>query len=196
MTIEVFVKKPEKVEVLKYDGTNYDEVKKFLGEQIRKVGCINTNDYIVKYNNKIIVTHDKPNFANQELLGTYNKDAVQGVNPNTHISLGKLQKCFEVPITGGVNNMINDNCGVKKYQRKPLIVEAVKNEGNNIAEIMQFTKCQCSAKVYGPDGFEYLVPTPKGTMTAKVGDYIFKDVKGKFYLCKPDEFEATYDVCE
>lgn len=29
---------------------------------------------------------------------------------------------------------------------------------------------------------------------ASVGDYIIKGVKGEFYPCKPDIFEATYDV--
>jgi hypothetical protein len=31
-------------------------------------------------------------------------------------------------------------------------------------------------------------------MTANVGDYIIKGVKGEFYPCKPDIFEATYEV--
>ena len=52
MTIEVFIKKPERVEVLKYDGTNYDEVVKFLGKQMCNLKCVDTNDYIVKFNNK------------------------------------------------------------------------------------------------------------------------------------------------
>lgn len=30
-------------------------------------------------------------------------------------------------------------------------------------------------------------------MTASVGDYIIKGVKGEFYPCKPDIFEQTYE---
>jgi hypothetical protein len=30
-------------------------------------------------------------------------------------------------------------------------------------------------------------------MRATVGDYIIRGVKGEFYPCKPDIFEATYD---
>ena len=49
MTIEVFIKKPEKVEVLKYDGTNYDEVIKFAGEEFQRIkGCFVKGDYIIK----------------------------------------------------------------------------------------------------------------------------------------------------
>jgi hypothetical protein len=30
-------------------------------------------------------------------------------------------------------------------------------------------------------------------MNADVGDWILKGVKGEFYPCKPDIFEATYE---
>ena len=33
-------------------------------------------------------------------------------------------------------------------------------------------------------------------MTAQVGDWIIKGVKGEFYPCKPDIFEATYEAAE
>ena len=33
-------------------------------------------------------------------------------------------------------------------------------------------------------------------MHAKQGDYIIKGVKGEFYPCKPNIFEATYEVVE
>lgn len=37
------------------------------------------------------------------------------------------------------------------------------------------------------------IDTLEGVMTVKIGDYIIKGVKGEFYPCKPDIFEATYD---
>lgn len=40
------------------------------------------------------------------------------------------------------------------------------------------------------------IQTPDGEMRADVGDYIVKDSKGGFYPCKPDIFEATYDLIE
>jgi hypothetical protein len=33
-------------------------------------------------------------------------------------------------------------------------------------------------------------------MTARVGDWIIKGVKGEVYPCKPDIFEATYEATE
>ena len=37
------------------------------------------------------------------------------------------------------------------------------------------------------------INTLEGTMYAKVGDWIIRGVKGEFYPCKPDIFEATYE---
>lgn len=31
-------------------------------------------------------------------------------------------------------------------------------------------------------------------MTANIGDYIIKGIKGEFYPCKPDIFEETYEL--
>jgi hypothetical protein len=33
----------------------------------------------------------------------------------------------------------------------------------------------------------------EGEMRGDVGDWIIKGVKGEFYPCKPDIFEATYE---
>lgn len=85
--------------------------------------------------------------------------------------------------------------GVKKYQKKPIIVEAVKNTGDNVSEICKFMDGK-SRPVYKTNGYVYLIDTLEGTMTANVGDYIIKGVKGEFYPCKPDVFEAIYDELE
>lgn len=37
------------------------------------------------------------------------------------------------------------------------------------------------------------IETLEGVMTASVGDWIIKGVKGEFYPCKPDIFAATYE---
>jgi hypothetical protein len=38
-----------------------------------------------------------------------------------------------------------------------------------------------------------VIATLEGDMTASPGDWIIKGVKGEFYPCKPDIFEATYE---
>ena len=33
-------------------------------------------------------------------------------------------------------------------------------------------------------------------MAASIGDYIIKGINGEFYPCKPDIFQATYELVE
>ena len=40
------------------------------------------------------------------------------------------------------------------------------------------------------------IPTLEGTMRAEIGDWIIRGVKGEFYPCKPDIFEATYEPAD
>jgi hypothetical protein len=81
---------------------------------------------------------------------------------------------------------------IKKYQKKPIIVDAVRNTGRNVFEIGKFSEGKCKP-VFTPNGYKFSVDTLEGTMEANIGDYIIKGVKGEFYPCKPDVFEATYD---
>lgn len=40
------------------------------------------------------------------------------------------------------------------------------------------------------------IQTLEGDMLARQGDWVIKGVKGEFYPCKPDIFEATYEPVE
>lgn len=42
--------------------------------------------------------------------------------------------------------------------------------------------------------YDVLIDTLEGQMHAVEGDWIIRGVKGEFYPCKPDIFEATYDA--
>jgi len=48
----------------------------------------------------------------------------------------------------------------------------------------------------GPPWIELTIPTPEGDMVARHGDWIIEGFMGEFYPCKPDVFEATYEVSE
>lgn len=41
-----------------------------------------------------------------------------------------------------------------------------------------------------------LIPTLEGDHLARQDDFIIKGVKGEFYPCKPDIFDATYELVE
>ncbi len=87
-----------------------------------------------------------------------------------------------------------------KFRKKPVIVEAKLYNGENAAEIWAWM-----GKEY-PQPFvqslkEFLedtltIKTLEGDLTAQVGDWIIRGIKGEFYPCKPDIFEATYEAVE
>lgn len=77
---------------------------------------------------------------------------------------------------------------IKKYKKKPVIIEAVQWTGENLSEIDKFTQ----AKVKN-HGLVLIIPTLEGDMYASLGDYIIKGVNGEFYPCKPGIFAKTYE---
>ena len=87
-----------------------------------------------------------------------------------------------------------------RFRKKPVVVEALQFNGNNGWELEGWS----SGKVYGspvleptkanPTGSYLQIATLEGTMTAIVGDWIIRGVKGEFYPCKPDKFEQTYEL--
>jgi hypothetical protein len=89
-----------------------------------------------------------------------------------------------------------------QYVKKPIVIEAVQWTGENWPEIHAIV-----APISGPfhdyqrsgEAKPYLyllINTLEGDMRADPGDWIIKGVKGEFYPCKPDIFEATYNHVE
>ena len=81
-----------------------------------------------------------------------------------------------------------------KFRKKPVVIEAILWNGDNIEEIAEFMKWR---------NFDHdkrnglIIRTLEGQHIATVGDFIIKGVQGEFYPCKPDIFAATYDlVCD
>ena len=84
-----------------------------------------------------------------------------------------------------------------KYRKKPVVIEAIRWTGDNIADVTVFM---------GPDEPGYVgkrfsnaddlvvIETLEGRMIANKGDLIIRGVKGELYPCKPDIFEATYEA--
>jgi hypothetical protein len=77
------------------------------------------------------------------------------------------------------------------FRKKPVEIEARYLDGNSYRKIMEWV---------GPDADYYhattgtmYIKTREGVMTAGRGDWIIKGVKGEFYPCKPDIFDATYE---
>jgi hypothetical protein len=90
---------------------------------------------------------------------------------------------------------------IKQYRKKPVVIEAVQWDGTNMSEILMFAGEKAHVDYLdtawevgkGPVYALLSVQTLEGGLTASIGDYIIKGVKGEFYPCKPDVFEATYE---
>lgn len=99
------------------------------------------------------------------------------------------------------------NNEVRKYRKKPVIIEAVQfkicgeipalkflgldqqqglHRENDVAEFYS----------YRQDSSILRIKTLEGVMEVSDGDYIIKGVNGEFYPCKPDIFEKTYEKVE
>jgi len=79
---------------------------------------------------------------------------------------------------------------IKKYRKKPVVIEALQFTGRNSADIHEF----CGDKVREPVGADHLeIDTLEGVHIASPGDYIIKGIKGEFYPVKPEIFKETYD---
>ena len=83
---------------------------------------------------------------------------------------------------------INISNMVKKYRKKPVIIEAIQWDDKNLSKIDKFMGGIVEIKVT-----TLVIHTLEGDMEASIGDYIIKGVNGEFYPCKPDIFAKTYE---
>ena len=87
-----------------------------------------------------------------------------------------------------------------KFRKKPVVIEAYRIgddgwpdsiwEGVNRNEITLHLNGSNTGS--GVSGYVEIA-TLEGVMRGEVGDWIIQGVKGEFYPCKPDIFEATYE---
>jgi len=81
---------------------------------------------------------------------------------------------------------------IRKFRKKPIIIEAVKFTNENKAQVFNFVTCNKQADfLYGNPILK--IQTLEGITVAELGDWIIKGIKGEFYPCKPDIFEETYE---
>jgi hypothetical protein len=82
---------------------------------------------------------------------------------------------------------------MSKYRKKPVVIEA-----QQLTPGMQPRIAMWCHGIPQGDG-TILISTLEGAsgiMTALPNDWIICGVKGEFYPCKPDIFEATYEAVE
>ena len=80
-----------------------------------------------------------------------------------------------------------------QYSKKPVVIEA---EQYLLGEVIRakwlFDAMESGIVFNDADGLK--IKTLEGVMSASVGDWIIKGVKGEIYACKPDIFAKTYEA--
>jgi hypothetical protein len=81
------------------------------------------------------------------------------------------------------------------FRKKPVVIEAMQFTDRDKDRVLSWMTC--TAEPIFVDGKPALkIRTLEGDMIASLGDWIIKGVKGEYYPCKPDIFEATYEPVE
>lgn len=82
-----------------------------------------------------------------------------------------------------------------KYRKKPVVIDAVQWTGENQDEISEFigiAYADAGDYFYSPLN-KLCIHTLEGILTADIGDWVIKGIRGEFYPCKPDIFAETYE---
>lgn len=82
-----------------------------------------------------------------------------------------------------------------KYRKKPVVVEALQWLGTSTLEGIERLDTG-AVKSIRRDNHQLRIQTLEGEMRADPGDWIIKGIKGELYPCKPDIFDATYELVE
>ena len=87
----------------------------------------------------------------------------------------------------------------KRYRKKPVVIEALQflDTAERVVELSHFIDNQDVVVSYKyPEDPRLILQTLEGRLEASVGDYIIRGIKGEYYSCKPDIFNATYEAVE
>lgn len=76
-----------------------------------------------------------------------------------------------------------------KFRKKPVVIDAVQylSDEKTFNEIIAMGCPRVEKDTH------WVIPTLEGEMTVSHGDYVIKGIKGEFYPCKADIFEASYE---
>jgi hypothetical protein len=103
---------------------------------------------------------------------------------------------------------------IQKFRKKPVVIEALQLTWSNWGEICDFVPKpwfvrgvwlddngkpmptdQTNFRAHGNAGLGLILQTLESEeFLARGDDWIIKGVDGEFYPCKPDIFEATYEL--
>lgn len=77
-----------------------------------------------------------------------------------------------------------------RFRKKPIVIEASQwfKPGDHPSVVLK-----SAPNRYGDDGIPW-IETLEGGHVVTPGDWIITGIQGEHYPCKPDIFEATYEI--
>ncbi len=76
-----------------------------------------------------------------------------------------------------------------RYRHKPTEVEAIKYTGLNLPDVQKFIGANYHFHRNG-----LYIKTLEGPMKVTAGSWVIRGIKGEFYACKSEIFEASYEA--
>lgn len=78
-----------------------------------------------------------------------------------------------------------------KFKKRPVIVNAIQFTNESLEACCKFVG---TSDLLGASPEHIEIKTLEGSLSAKIGDYIVRGIKGEHYPVKPDIFAATYEL--
>jgi hypothetical protein len=94
-----------------------------------------------------------------------------------------------------------------KFRKKPVVIEAMQFDGTHESACLidgwsvgqvqaQFDYVYAGPNVSAKFNGHIVVHTLEGDMVGNAEDWVIQGVKGEFYPCKPNIFQASYESVE
>jgi hypothetical protein len=86
-----------------------------------------------------------------------------------------------------------------QYRKRPVVIEAVRLSASNYRYVAEWSDARITNTIREPENVgrstivALEIKTLEGRMICNIGDWVIKGVKGEFYPCKDDIFQATYE---
>ncbi|WP_202404852.1 hypothetical protein [Shimazuella alba] len=157
----LFRKKVFVIEAVQYTGSNLDEIKQFIGEE--NVKSKDSRHYVITLEGDMVL------------------------NPMDYVIKGVQGEFY--PVRSTIISKRYDWLGGIKYQKKPVLVEAIKYTGDNLNEVNEF----CKGNVIEKMGKPY-IRFHRGDMFLRVNDYVLPNADNTGFLVHEGElFEKTHE---
>lgn len=82
----------------------------------------------------------------------------------------------------------------QKFRKRPETIEAMQFTNKTKNQVYNWITCTAVPRFDDNNNPILIIKTLEGVMTARLGDWIIKDVNGDFHPCPPDIFEKAYKL--